>query len=169
VIAPLPLGGYVKMLGEQKDEEIAPEDLLGEQKDEEIAPEDLHRAFNRKPLWVRTAIVAAGPLFNFLFAIVAYTIMFMVGVTGMKALVGDVVPHAYTIMFMVGVTGMKALVGDVVPHSLAEQAGFRDTKLSPSMRNRRYVGKVSYKRLCNNCLMMKKNSLTRYKMTRDKS
>ncbi|RKZ39585.1 MAG: RIP metalloprotease RseP [Gammaproteobacteria bacterium] len=89
VIAPLPLGGYVKMLGEQKDEEIA--------------PEDLHRAFNRKPLWVRTAIVAAGPLFNFLFAIVAYTIM-----------------------FMVGVTGMKALVGDVVPHSLAEQAGFRE-------------------------------------------
>ncbi len=89
VIAPLPLGGYVKMLGEQKDEEIA--------------PEDLPRAFNRKPLWVRTAIVAAGPLFNFLFAIVAYTIM-----------------------FMVGVTGMKALVGDVVPHSLAEQAGFRE-------------------------------------------
>jgi len=89
VIAPLPLGGYVKMLGEQKDEEVA--------------PEDLPRAFNRQPLWVRTAIVAAGPLFNFLFAIVAYTIM-----------------------FMVGVTGMKALVGDVVPHSLAEQAGFRE-------------------------------------------
>ena len=57
VIAPLPLGGYVKMLGEQKDEEIA--------------PEDLPRAFNRKPLWVRTAIVAAGPLFNFLFAILS--------------------------------------------------------------------------------------------------
>ncbi len=88
VIAPFPLGGYVKMLGEQKDEEIA--------------PEDLPRAFSRKPLWVRTAIVFAGPLFNFLFAIIAYTIM-----------------------FMVGVTGMTALVGEVTPQSLAEQAGFR--------------------------------------------
>ncbi|MCK5524491.1 MAG: RIP metalloprotease RseP [Thiomargarita sp.] len=88
VIAPFPLGGYVKMLGEQKDEEIA--------------PEDLSRAFSRKPLWVRTAIVFAGPLFNFLFAIIAYTIM-----------------------FMVGVTGMTALVGEVTPQSLAEQAGFR--------------------------------------------
>jgi len=88
VIAPFPLGGYVKMLGEQKDEEIA--------------PEDLHRAFSRKPLWVRTAIVFAGPLFNFLFAIIAYTIM-----------------------FMVGITGMTALVGEVTPQSLAEQAGFR--------------------------------------------
>jgi len=88
VIAPFPLGGYVKMLGEQKDEEIA--------------PEDLSRAFSRKPLWVRTAIVFAGPLFNFLFAIIAYTIM-----------------------FMVGITGMTALVGEVTPQSLAEQAGFR--------------------------------------------
>jgi regulator of sigma E protease len=88
VIAPFPLGGYVKMLGEQKDEEIA--------------PEDLPRAFSRKPLWVRTAIVFAGPLFNFLFAIIAYTIM-----------------------FMVGITGMTALVGEVTPQSLAEQAGFR--------------------------------------------
>jgi len=87
VIAPFPLGGYVKMLGEQKDEEIA--------------PEDLPRAFNRQPLWVRTAIVFAGPLFNFLFAIIAYTIM-----------------------YMVGVTGMAALIGTVEPDSLAEQAGF---------------------------------------------
>ena len=86
VIAAIPLGGYVKMLDERE---------------EDVAPEEQHRAFNQQSLGVRTAIVFAGPLFNFLFAIIAYTIM-----------------------YMNGVTGMKALVGDVAPQSVAEQAGF---------------------------------------------
>ncbi|HEW98872.1 MAG TPA: RIP metalloprotease RseP [Beggiatoa sp.] len=87
VIAAIPLGGYVKMLDENEGE---------------VAREDLPRAFNRQSLGVRAAIVVAGPLLNFLFAIVAYTVM-----------------------YMVGVTGMKALVGEVTPQSLAEQAGFQ--------------------------------------------
>ena len=53
VLAPIPLGGYVKML----DEREGP-----------VADEDLPYAFNRKSLWVRTAVVLAGPLFNLLFA-----------------------------------------------------------------------------------------------------
>jgi regulator of sigma E protease len=85
-IAPIPLGGYVKMLDEREGE---------------VAPEELHRAFNQQSLKVRTAIVFAGPLFNFLFAILAYTMM-----------------------YMYGVTGMAALVGEVTPQSVAEQAGF---------------------------------------------
>jgi regulator of sigma E protease len=85
-IAAIPLGGYVKMLDEREGE---------------VAAEELHRAFNKQPLRVRSAIVFAGPLFNFLFAIIAYTMM-----------------------YMVGVTGMKAIVGEVTPQSLAEQAGF---------------------------------------------
>ncbi|MCB1788635.1 MAG: site-2 protease family protein, partial [Gammaproteobacteria bacterium] len=56
VIAAIPLGGYVKML----DEHEGP-----------VAPEEVHRAFNRQSLWVRSAVVVAGPLFNFLFAIFA--------------------------------------------------------------------------------------------------
>jgi regulator of sigma E protease len=87
VIAALPLGGYVKMLDEREGE---------------VAPSELHREFNQQPLGVRTAIVVAGPLFNFLFAIVAYTVM-----------------------YMIGVTGIAAVVGEVTPQSLAEQAGFR--------------------------------------------
>jgi regulator of sigma E protease len=87
VIAAIPLGGYVKMLDENEGE---------------VAREDLPRAFNRQSLGVRAAIVVAGPLLNFLFAIVAYTVM-----------------------YMVGVTGMKALVGEITPQSLAEQAGFQ--------------------------------------------
>ncbi|NIN35974.1 MAG: RIP metalloprotease RseP [Gammaproteobacteria bacterium] len=75
VIAALPLGGYVKML----DERESP-----------VQANEQHRAFNRKPLSQRTAIVAAGPLFNFLFAILAYWLMYMVGLTGLQPLVGEV-------------------------------------------------------------------------------
>ncbi len=64
VIAAFPLGGYVKMLDE--GEGIVP---LAER----------HRAFNRKPLWSRAAIVAAGPFANFLFAIVLYIALGMNG------------------------------------------------------------------------------------------
>lgn len=73
VIAALPLGGYVKMLDER--EAAVPE-------------EQLALAFNRKPLWARTAVVAAGPAFNFLFAILAYWLIFMLGVPGLKPVLG---------------------------------------------------------------------------------
>lgn len=77
VIAALPLGGYVKMLDEREGD---------------VAPEDLPYAFNRKSLPARTAIVAAGPAFNFIFAILAYWAVFMLGVPGIKPIVGETVP-----------------------------------------------------------------------------
>jgi len=77
VLAALPLGGYVKMLDENEDEDIP--------------KADLHRAFNRQALWKRTAVVVAGPLFNFLFAFVAYWFVFMAGIDGVKPVVGAVV------------------------------------------------------------------------------
>ncbi len=77
VIAALPLGGYVKMLGEGGEEEV---------------PEaDSHRSFDQQPLPSRAAIVAAGPLFNFVFALFAFAAIQMIGVSGMKPIVGDVV------------------------------------------------------------------------------
>ena len=79
VVAAIPLGGYVKML----DEREAPVDEA-----------ELHRAFNRQNLKVRSAIVFAGPLFNFLFAIFAYWLVFVVGDTGMKPIVGDVIENS---------------------------------------------------------------------------
>ncbi len=75
VLALIPLGGYVKML----DENEGP-----------VAKEELSRAFNRKPLAVRAAVVVAGPLANFLFAIVACWIMYVSGIEGLRAVVGDV-------------------------------------------------------------------------------
>jgi regulator of sigma E protease len=77
VIAAIPLGGYVKML----DEREAPVD-----------PAEVHRAFNRKPLWVRSAVVVAGPLANFLFAIVAFWGVLTLGETGVRPLIGSVEP-----------------------------------------------------------------------------
>lgn len=76
-VAAIPLGGYVKML----DEREGP-----------VAPEELHRAFNRQPLSRRAAIVAAGPVANFLLALVVYWMMFMWGVTGVRPFVGPVEP-----------------------------------------------------------------------------
>ncbi len=87
VVAALPLGGYVKMLDETEGE---------------VPPAERHRAFNRQPLYKRSLIVAAGPAANFLFAVLAYWVV-----------------------FLVGVEGVKPVVGHVVAGSLAEAAGFR--------------------------------------------
>ena len=82
VIGVLPLGGYVKMLGEQASEQ------KGDQ--EELSPEQRSRTFNHKPLSQRAAIVAAGPIANFLLAIFVYWLMFMNGVSGLAPVVGAV-------------------------------------------------------------------------------
>jgi regulator of sigma E protease len=87
VIAAIPLGGYVKML----DEREAP-----------VAEAEQQRAFNRQSLGVRSAIVVAGPLFNFLFAILAFWLI-----------------------FVTGDTGLKPLIGEVAQNSIAAEAGFR--------------------------------------------
>lgn len=77
VLAAVPLGGYVKMLDEREGE---------------VPAAELHRAFNRQRVWVRMAVVFAGPLFNFLFAVLAYWLMFLIGVSGLRPLVGEVDP-----------------------------------------------------------------------------
>lgn len=77
VIAAFPLGGYVKMLDEHEGK---------------VAPEELSRSFNRKSVARRFAIVAAGPLANFLLAILLYWLLFMLGVSGMKPMLGAVTP-----------------------------------------------------------------------------
>ncbi len=75
VIAALPLGGYVKMLDEREGE---------------VAPQELNRAFNRQPVMTRIAIVAAGPIFNLLFAILAYWAMYTIGMDDIKPVIGQV-------------------------------------------------------------------------------
>ena len=75
VLASIPLGGYVKMLDEREGD---------------VEEHDLPRAFNRQSVWKRFAIVSAGPIFNFLFAALAYWLTFVAGVEGVKPTVGEV-------------------------------------------------------------------------------
>lgn len=75
VVAMIPLGGYVKML---------------DGREEGLPPDERPRCFGAKSLAQRSAIVLAGPLFNFLFAILAYALLYLVGETGLRPLVDEV-------------------------------------------------------------------------------
>ena len=76
-ISAFPLGGYVKML----DEREGP-----------VTREELHRAFNRQTVAKRFIIVLAGPVANFLLAILLYWILFLHGVPGVRPVVGEPLP-----------------------------------------------------------------------------
>ena len=88
VLAAIPLGGYVKMLGEA---------------DDEISADLVHESFNGKALWQRAAIVIAGPLANFLLAVALFWCL-----------------------YMVGISGLKPIVGELQADSMAAESGFRD-------------------------------------------
>ena len=75
VIAAIPLGGYVKMLDERVDD---------------VPANQRHLSFNAKSVQARIAIVAAGPMANFLFAIFALAVMYMVGVQSVKPVIGSI-------------------------------------------------------------------------------
>ena len=76
VIGALPLGGYVKMLDGRVDE---------------LNEEDKAFSFDNKSVWKRIAIVAAGPLANFIFAVLALFFMYLLGVSSIRPIVGEVV------------------------------------------------------------------------------
>ena len=79
VIAAIPLGGYVKLLDEREGN---------------VAAEDLPRAFKRQPVWKRLAVLLAGPLFNLIFAVFLYWILFVAGVPALRPLVGEITPDS---------------------------------------------------------------------------
>ncbi|NND39469.1 MAG: RIP metalloprotease RseP [Pseudomonadales bacterium] len=74
VLAAIPLGGYVRMLDEREDK---------------VPPDVAHQAFNRQPIWSRALIILAGPMANFLLAVLVYWIVFVAGVPGLKPAIGD--------------------------------------------------------------------------------
>lgn len=79
VIAAIPLGGYVKMLDERA---------------EEVEPHLRSQAFNNKTVGQRAAIIAAGPLANFLFAVFAYWLIFIIGMPALRPVIGEVAPQS---------------------------------------------------------------------------
>lgn len=94
VIAPIPLGGYVKMLG-QEDSTVA--DTSG------LSAIQREGSFAYKPLWQKTAIVAAGPIANFLLAIFVF----------------------WLINIFYGVSGIAPIVSSVIEDSIADTAGLK--------------------------------------------
>lgn len=77
VVAAIPLGGYVKML----DERVEP-----------VPDTEKHLAFNNKSVYQRIAVVAAGPLANFIFAIVISAVMYLIGVRSILPVIAEVTP-----------------------------------------------------------------------------
>ena len=124
VIAAIPFGGYVKML----DEREGPVD-----------PAERDRAFNRKSVWRRFAIVLAGPLFNFLFAVAVYAALFMYGLPEARPVIGT--PPAGSVAAAAGLsagTTVRAIDGEpiatwqdlrwrVLEHALQSQSVRLDT------------------------------------------
>ena len=94
VIAPIPLGGYVKMLGQEDTTAV---DTSG------LSESQQQCSFACKPLWQRMAIVAAGPVANFLLAIFVF----------------------WLINISYGVSGIAPVVNTIIEDSLAETAGLR--------------------------------------------
>ena len=94
VIAPIPIGGYVKMLGQ---EDIAVADT------KEIPTSQQHLCFAYKPLWQRMAIVAAGPIANFLLAIFIY----------------------WLINISYGINGISPVINGISENSSADRAGLQ--------------------------------------------
>lgn len=75
VISSIPLGGYVALLGERAGE---------------VSGSERFEAFSFKPIWVRISVLLAGPFFNLIFAVLAYWIMFMIGIASLAPILGPV-------------------------------------------------------------------------------
>jgi regulator of sigma E protease len=108
VVSLLPLGGYVRMLDER---ELPVEDA------------ERHRAFNRRPLWQRAAIVAAGPVANLLLAVVLYSFVQWYGHDEPAAVAGSPVAGS-----LLDQAGLRA--GDRIL-ATAEGQGFDDADWQP--------------------------------------
>lgn len=91
VIAMIPLGGYVKMLDEREA-------------DQQIPPEKLAYTFNRKSVGKRMAIVLAGPVANFILAIVLFFVLALIGAKEPIPLIGKVSPES-----IANIAGLKSM------------------------------------------------------------
>ena len=86
----IPLGGYVKFMDDENAASVG-----SAQKLRDMSAEERAGAFHAKPLWQRAAVVAAGPVANFLLAIVIFALMFsLIGVRSTAPRVDEVVPNS---------------------------------------------------------------------------
>lgn len=124
VLAVIPLGGYVKMLDERN--ETVPDELR-------------HQSFNSKTVWQRAAIISAGPIANFIFAVLAYWLVFIIGVPAVRPVVGEVTPQSIAAqsnispgMELKSIDGIETPDWDSVRLSLIGDIGNNQTTLGVS-------------------------------------
>lgn len=96
-ISALPLGGYVKMYGDASEASTPSEELIN------MSEEEKAKTFHHKPLHKKAAIVAAGPLANFLLTIIILT----------------------GFIYTRGISSTEPIIGAVMPQSAAESAGLQ--------------------------------------------
>jgi len=135
-VSAFPLGGYVKML----DEREGP-----------VEPAEVHRAFNRQKVSKRFAIVLAGPVANFLLAILLYWVLFMHGVPGVRPVLGEPLANspAAAAQFKAGETITRIGDADVatwqdVRWALLEHALRKD---QPPIEVRNDRGEIDFRKL----------------------
>jgi len=103
VIASIPLGGYVKLLDGRDSQQM-------------IAATDEPEAFDRKPLWQRSLIVAAGPFANFFLAVVLFAVIYVSGAPQLPAILKA--PPENSVAARLGVEGGERVVGwQTLPNS----------------------------------------------------
>lgn len=121
VLAAVPLGGYVSMLDERA---------------EDVPPEQLHSALNRKPIWQKIAVSAAGPAANVLLAVLVFWIMFMVGKPDFQPVLGTTTGMAAEVdlrsgMRVTAIDGNAVDAWSAVTRAVFEAALYRrDARLS---------------------------------------
>ena len=97
-LAWLPLGGYVKFMDDENVASMPSREAL-----EKMTPEERAGSFHAKPVWQRAAVVAAGPIANFLLAIVIFALLFT----------------------FIGQRSTEARIDEVIPDTPAARAGFK--------------------------------------------
>lgn len=114
-LSAIPLGGYVKMLGEQ---EPVPEQA------------DASGAYQTKSVWARMAIVLAGPIANFLFAIFLFWLMLLIGIVGLRPIVDSVQENSIAAQALIQpnteileVAGQRTPTWEAVSYALVEHYG----------------------------------------------
>jgi len=88
LVCAIPLGGYVNLIGEGDNDKDA------EETSQEISQELAHRSFDNKPIWVKMAIIAAGPVFNLIFAVLVFWFVFFGGIPSLSPKIGQVLPDS---------------------------------------------------------------------------
>ncbi len=135
VIAALPLGGYVKMADEREGK---------------VAEKDRSRAFNTQSVWKRFTIVIAGPGFNFILAVLFYWLVFVIGTSGERALIGT--PEAGSLAAQAGFANRDEIlaVGDSAIESWNEfrialiDNGLEGGRLPVAVRDENGIESINY-------------------------